>query len=55
MVGELKTSAGPLICHNEEMEGAHGKDETFKHLEERWRATGSPSKPQLLFVVVKAT
>ncbi len=39
----------------EEMEGAHGKDETFKHLEERQRTTGSPSKPQLLFVVVKAT
>ncbi len=51
----LKTTAGPLICHSEEMEGAHGEDETFKHSEERRRATGSPLKPQLLFVVVKAT
>lgn len=35
--------------------GAHGEGETFKHAEERRRATGGPLKPQLLFVVVKAT
>lgn len=36
-------------------EQTEDEDETFKLSEERRRAIGSPLKPQLLFVVVKAT